>query len=79
MRSKCQVKPIKVIYIEIHRKDDYCLREPMQFNCKVGEVLAAPGVSYRVLFFTVLPKKRLSIKKRLSTRTVPLTVPPRKF
>ena len=30
-----------VIYIEIHRKDDYCLREPMQFNCEVGEVLVA--------------------------------------
>ena len=41
MRSKCQVKPIIVIYIEIHRKDDYCLTEPMQFNCEVGEVLAA--------------------------------------
>ena len=41
MRSKCQVKPIIVIYIEIHRKDDYCLTEPMQFICEVGEVLAA--------------------------------------
>ena len=30
-------------------------------------------------FFTVPPKKRLSIKKSKSTRTVPVTVPPRKF
>ena len=23
---------VKLVYIEIHRKDDDCLREPMQFN-----------------------------------------------
>ena len=34
---------------------------------------------YRVLFLTVPPKKRLIIKKSKVTRTVPLTVPPRKF
>ena len=32
MRSKRQVNTIKLVYIEIHRKDDDCLREPMQFN-----------------------------------------------
>ena len=35
--------------------------------------------TYRVLFLTVPPKKRLIIKKSKVTRTVPLTVPPRKF
>ena len=41
MRSNRQVNMIKLVYIEIHRKDDYCLREPMQFNCEFGEVLVA--------------------------------------
>ena len=36
MRRKRQVDMIKLVNIEIHRKDDDCLREPMQFNCEVG-------------------------------------------